>query len=505
MVARGAIMNRKLESGRQGSAMDKFDYLAGASGYFVEGSNPPLATTIEMSIESIQQGARQIDPVGIVEMLGCNCLLGERTLVQHVKRVPWMSRLNAAGSWSPARLPEHGNARLSTCSVVGKLRVALREEALDYLTDTRCVGILLSGGLDSRIVAGVVRELQLEGEFSGDVVGITWGLAEGSRDTAYAKEIAERYNWEWIHLPLGADTLERNIYVAGKLGAEFAPFHLHAIPQVRELENIDVILAGTFGDSIGRGEFSARRVTDLKPTVPSSLNRFGLIRDEIVRANQAHVLRDAYAYRETFQRREMCQYRELERYIHFMRRKLVACMSHVSERVPLFQLFTAPGTFEIMWGLDFGIRDNRFYAALLPTLPGEIGKLPWARTGRPLGDAKEPADNAAKQFHQYGIWLRHDLRAVITRLVLSEDLAKLNIFNERALKRLVKLWPKAKTVSTNHIDEAIAWMASLAVLVKHYNIQSIEPDRLIWRDSVNAFSGIARARAYQAVRGRLRD
>lgn len=301
---------------------------------------------------------------------------------------------------------------------MARLKNALRREALGYLSGKKHAGILLSGGMDSRIVAGIVRELQLAGEFTGDVVALTWGL-DGSRDVIYAQEIARRYGWEWLHFPLGPDILAQNIQITGEIGAEFAPFHLHALPQIRKLHGIDVILAGSYGDSVGRAEYSGSRILHLKPTIHMSLNRFGLIRDEIVRASRAPILQDAYGYQKYIQRDAACQYRELEQEMHYMRRKLQACMSYVAERIPLFQLFTAPEVFALMWGLDPSIRDDRFYKALLPTLPGDIGSLPWARTGFPLGVSSGLPDDRPKLFHKYGLWLRRDLRTMITQLVIQ--------------------------------------------------------------------------------------
>lgn len=471
--------------------------------YYVEGVHR-FHMKISSALGELPVERRRIDPVGIVEILSKSYLLGNRTAVCGLQRSPWMGYPDCHGGWKYADIPQHGKAKLPTDDIVARFKEALRRETLDYLTGKKCVGILLSGGLDSRIVAGIVRELQLAGEFTGDVIALTWGL-DDSRDVIYTQEIAKRYGWEWLHFPLGPEVLAQNIRVAGEMGAEFSPIHLHALPQIRKLNGIDVILAGSYGDSVGRAEYSGRSILRLKRTVPLSLNRFGLIRDEIVRASRASVLQDAYDYRKYVQRNAVYQYRELEQEMHYMRRKLQACMSYVAERIPLFQLFTAPEAFALMWSLDPSIRDDRFYTALLPTLPGGIGSLPWARTGRPLGVPNGPTDRAPKLFHKYGLWLRRDLRTMITQLVTSDTIMKLNLFNEQALNRLIKLWPRAQTITTNSIDEIITWMASLAVFVEHYDIQPIDAARVSWRDTVNVLSGVARAWTYQTVRGRLRE
>jgi len=459
---------------------------------------------ISSALEDIPLEQRRIDPVAIVEILSRSYLLGNRTLISGLHRSPWMACPDGDGGWRYANIPQHENTKLSTDDVVARLKNALRREALEYLSGKTCAGILLSGGMDSRIVAGIVRELQLAGEFTGDVIALTWGL-EGCRDVVYAQEIARRYGWEWLHFPLGPDVLAQNIHLVGEMGAEFSPFHLHALPQICKLDGIDVILAGSYGDSVGRAEYSGSRILRLKPTIPLSLNRFGLIKDEIVRANRASVVQDAYGYRKYIQRGPAYQYRELEQEMYYMRRKLQACMSYVAERIPLFQLFTAPEVFGLMWSMDPSIRDDRFYKALLPTLPGGIGSLPWARTGLPLGVVNGPQDKRPKLFHEYGLWLRRDLCPMITQLVTGDTIKELNIFNEQALNRLIRLWPQAQTTTTNGIDEMISWMASLAIFVERYKIQPIDTVSPSWRDTVNGLSGIAWAWVYQTARDKFRQ
>src|SRR5690606_25871175 len=105
------------------------------------------------------------------------------------------------------------------------------------------------------IVASVLRQLQLSGQYTGAVTALTWGL-EASRDVQYAARITELYQWNFKHFNLTADMLLHNIEVTAAMGAEFSPVHLHAMPQIAGLDGLDCILAGSYGDSIGRGEYS---------------------------------------------------------------------------------------------------------------------------------------------------------------------------------------------------------------------------------------------------------
>jgi|LSQX01.2.fsa_nt_gb asparagine synthase (glutamine-hydrolysing) len=480
-----------------------YSHLGSHYPYFLKGNNPyQFYTQISSALKNVPPEKRQIDPVGIIEFINSSYLYGNRTLVSGLLKTPWMGCPDNNGSMMYAQVPEHGCVRLPIEQIVHEFKEALRQEALQYLKGRKTIGILLSGGLDSRIVAGIIRELQLSGDFSGDVIALTWGLPE-CRDVIYAQEIARRYCWEWQHFILSAEILKENITIAGALGAEFSPLHLHALSKVRQLDGVDAVIAGSYGDSVGRAEFSGRHVLQLNPEIKGNLNRFGIIKNIVLQANKELVLNDAYSYRKYIKRKKEYQYWEMEKQIHYMRRKLQACMSYVAERIPLYQLFTAPKTFGFMWSLDVNLRDNRVYEGLLPTLPGNIGSLPWARTGRCLG-SEGPSDQAAKLHHQYGLWLRRDLRSLVERLILSDSIKKLNIFNETALKLLIKIWPRSNTITTNSIDEIISWLASLAIFVEQYSIQPIETIPDSWRDKVNALSGFSYALIYQTVREKLR-
>jgi asparagine synthase (glutamine-hydrolysing) len=134
--------------------------------YYLDGKHR-FHMKISSALKDIPLEQRRIDPVAIVEILSRGYLLGNRTLISGLQRSPWMGCPDGDGGWRYANIPQHGNTKLSTDDVVARLKNSLRREALEYLSGKNCAGILLSGGMDSRIVAGIVRELQLAGEFAG--------------------------------------------------------------------------------------------------------------------------------------------------------------------------------------------------------------------------------------------------------------------------------------------------------------------------------------------------
>ena len=60
-----------------------------------------------------------------------------------------MANLDARG-WEYAKLPKHGFRRMPTCEIAKELKSRLLNEAIGYLQGKPLVGILLSGGMDSR-------------------------------------------------------------------------------------------------------------------------------------------------------------------------------------------------------------------------------------------------------------------------------------------------------------------------------------------------------------------
>ena len=189
----------------------------------------------------------------------------------------------------------------------------LKKEMKKYIADKKSIGILLSGGLDSRIVAGLLKELQNERYFNGSITALTWGIDQ-SNDVIYAKEIAKRFHWDIIHKELNSNVLRENIKIAGKYGAEFSPLHYHAMKSISEVKGLDVVLAGSYGDSVGKGKFSGVNVENLQPIIPRKLNPYGLIKEKAISKSIDIIREDAYSYRKYIHRNNSYQYREVHGY-----------------------------------------------------------------------------------------------------------------------------------------------------------------------------------------------
>lgn len=451
-------------------SFDLYNHLGARSYYRAK----EKSSSFDTHISSANPANRTIDPAAVLGVLMKNYSLSSRTLVKGIERTPWMARPDGSGGWEKADLPKHGTLKLAPEEIAVEMKQRLQAEALRFLQGKKEIGILLSGGMDSRIVAAVMRQLQESGEYSGDVVALTWGL-ENTRDVRYAERIAKRFGWQFRHFPLNPEVLKKNILIAADRGAEYSPVHLHAMDVISQTQGLDGILAGSYGDSIGRGEYSGIRVTELPYILDKHLNHFAFMLRSVEQKALASIKSDLNADRARFPGRSEMAYREIEMQMHYLHRQLNPCMSVIDDRIPFYQMFGAPKVFGFMWSLDPTCRTDDNYEHLLKILPGSLLEIPWARTGAKYNKPNAvPEDSFSNLHNRYGEWLRNDLRDFVLDEINSGALQSLGIFNERSLAMWSRHWPKSKRPKADRLDEKMAWLASLSLFVKKYNIQAIE-------------------------------
>ena len=452
------------------------------------------------------RGALELDPVGVVEYLSYRHLLDDRTLIKGLRRTPWLHEPDGRGGWSPCDLPPPGRARPPVDEVARELMRLLNEECREYVEGAHRVGILLSGGMDSRIAAAALRTAWHESDRGFEVIALTWGLP-GTRDVIYARRIAEAIGWQWHHLELSAEVLRRNILLAGRTGCEAAPMHLHALADVSACGPLDGVLAGTYGDMVGRAESSGKRLVDLRAMARTPLDPFGIVRGWWVAEAERGVAADLGAKDAAWPARTGLARFENEQHMHYLRRKLHGVMAAMLSPVPLWQMFSHPDVYGLMWSLDPEVRDNRYYAAVSAVLDASMADVPWARTGKSIQDASgaKPADEASREYHAYGTWLREDLGPEIARRVTSERLLGTGIFNEAALRRFLREWRRGRSKTVGLVDETVAWLASLDVMLETYDVGAPPAGPSMFGDAVRGWLGTAKACVYTQARSRLRE
>jgi asparagine synthase (glutamine-hydrolysing) len=194
---------------------------------------------------------RRLDLTATAQYIRLQRILGDRTYFEDIKRLPGASiltfdllseQLSICKYWTYNEIPHRPEINFMEAVVeTGRL---LRKAVTRLSGDEYQAGVFLSGGLDSRILLGMINRPK--------TVSLTFGHAN-SRDVYYGKKIAKATNSEhhWFDLPDGK-------WVRDHLDQHFALtegfhhwVHMHGItmlPKAREL--IDVNLTGWDGGEL---------------------------------------------------------------------------------------------------------------------------------------------------------------------------------------------------------------------------------------------------------------
>lgn len=438
-----------------------------------------VADTAEEIILALPEDKRIIDPVAVLELLQFNYMLGNRTLVQGVQRMPWHATLRGDGVIE-RRLPlPHANRYVSPQDVAQTLRELLEEELYNVTRNHQRVFLLLSGGLDSRVVAGVLKEI--EPQLQAQIACVTWGHPE-SRDVVYARRIASWYGWEFFHVPydheLGWSNIQRGAIWGG---AEVTGIHLHGEDWFRGVQPENLVVAASFGDSVGRAEFSSVHVKNLSLAPLRNTGRLlhpSLINDLLTLAEK-----DRETAWEGEQTAPDWMRQELDMQENYMRRMLCHAMDYIRQFCSLHQAFTSDEVVSYMWSLSPDCRTDEIYYQLLKDLDFRLYSLPWTRTGVAPDGTTEPDPKLRKEFHEWGKWLRHDLRPRLESLIFSPGLRELGLFYSPAIRRM---WDGFLTEPDDRLGtgENVVKLCSIELSRRHFKIRPCRKPTY-WQDVIS--------------------
>lgn len=427
-----------------------------------------VADTAEEIILSLPGDKRVIDPVAFLELLQFNYILGNRTLVQGVQRMPWRAVLTGNGVVERRPPIPHNNRYASPQKAAQTLRELLEEELYNITQNRKRVFLLLTGGLDSRVVAGVLK--RLEPQLHARIECVTWGQPE-SRDVVYASRIAAWYDWEHHHLPYDHELTWSNI-IRGAIwgGAEVAGLHLHGEEWFKSIQPEDLVVAASFGDSVGRAEFGSVHLKNLSRVPLRSKHRLlhpSLVGDLITLAEK-----DRETAWEGVEETGPGWVRlELDMQENYMRRMICHAMDYIRQFCSLHQAFTSYKVVSYMWSLSLDCRTDNIYYQLLKELDSKLYSLPYARTGIAPDGSTEHDPKLSKEYHEWGKWLRNELRSRLEPLVFSSGLHKLGLFHGGPYIR--RLWDRWLGEPINELGNGqnIVKLCSLELLRRHFQLQ----------------------------------
>jgi asparagine synthase (glutamine-hydrolysing) len=194
---------------------------------------------------------RRLDYTAMAQFMRLQRILGNRTYFEDIKRLAGASiltwdissgQLNIRKYWTYNEIPHQpGIPFMDAVKETGRL---LRKAVTRLSGDEYRAGVFLSGGLDSRILLGMINRPR--------TVSLTFGHPN-SRDVYYGKKVAKATNSEhhWFNLP-GGQWVRENADAHFALTEGFHNWvHMHGItmlPKAREL--IDVNLTGWDGGEL---------------------------------------------------------------------------------------------------------------------------------------------------------------------------------------------------------------------------------------------------------------
>ena len=227
----------------------------------------------------------------------------------------------------------------------------------------------------------------------------------------------------------------------------------------------------------------------------------------VLRDVEAHSVGEIVADREfRFDAGSRIRRNEIQRQFHYMRRQLSPAMHIIDERIPLYQMFASPSVYGAMWKYAPECRTDQVYATMLSDLPGRLLDIPWARTGTEYIQGGQEADDLSVSHSRYGRWLRRDLRPDVIALATGDEIRRLGVFNYRTLDYLARSYGFGFTKTEDRVDERVAWLASLALFIRHFDIRGIHvEDKLQFSDKISAVMGIAKVMGYRLLRTVIRE
>ena len=111
----------------------------------------------------------------------------------------------------------------------------------------------------------------------------------------------------------------------------------------------------------------------------------------------------------------------------------------------------------------------------------KLSDIPWARTGLPYGLENGTPDCYKKDNHSYAKIFRKEIFDEIIALLMSKEIQRLGVVNQRHIKVLIKLIRYMPRRDLYYLDKLV-WLASLAEMSKIYNIKGLDSAR--WRTSI---------------------
>lgn len=396
-------------------------------------------------------------------------ITGQRTLFCEITRQPWMSQIDPDGKIQLADIPVHGYYHLPADQIASRFIELVTQEAKLVCQNHKQVYVLLSGGLDSRIVAGILAKLKESGEIAADIVALVWGQL-GSRDVVYSQKVSRLLDMEWFHINLEPEDLMENITITAQhLASSVSPIDVHRIPWFKNTNRDALVLAASYGDSVGRAEYSGSHLLELRGI--QLVNSLGLLKPGVVALAKQGIQEDRQALFDRTPGVPKYVLFEHEMQGQYMRGQIAHAMALVNKYCSVYQMFTHPMVYSYMWSIHPAFRVNQVYAEVLKQLHPQLLQLPWARTNRALrGKTIGRESPLTSGFHDYPAWVAGPLNSYLSNIVDPEWFEATGIFCGEKITELAQ-GIRQGFGNTRYTCSRFLWLASFRLFVEHVETQ----------------------------------
>lgn len=384
-------------------------------------------TIYDLRLDSIDSS--NIDYVSLLGILDSGYSYTSGTIDRNIRRLSWLQSYENGNIIDHSKdLPKHQNRRLDLDTIAKTLFDLLKKEILLKVIGYERVYILLSGGLDSRITLLAYTAL-LEDENIPVPICVTWGL-ENSKDVQYAKRITEILGYDWVYLPLEPYNLLYNI--DNEFRSTYglvSPVHYHRMDWFKNIDRASLVIASSYGDSIGRGVFSGEHITEVRNIKARNyLNLLNKAKAEIAITKSKEEINKFEQFDDPSGRNEI-MYQGI-----YMRNMISQAMSVIDQYCDLYQVFTHPMVYSFIWSLDKYLRNDGIYYQILNSVYPVLKDIPWSK------NKKKVLDNDTKylnSFHNYSHWISNELFDDIIDRIDMKYLASLEVFNLKNINKLI--------------------------------------------------------------------
>ena len=421
--------------------------------------------------------SRSVDRLALAQFLTFDHVLDDRTLLNDVKCLPAASVLTFANGnltihsyWRP-QYPDHYPVR-SEAEYQEELLPLLRQAVLRRMPGQLMAAILMSGGLDSRVLAALFSEQRKD----ETIQTFTFGVPHCD-DERYAKEVSTKLGLPHRFYPLQPDYLLSKATQGIRLtdGMENV-VHMHTLPNLNaQAQQAQVMYKGFLGDAligygiserhwanyndtdIAQAQFAVHQEQGLILFPLEMLDRLLLPQKEMLYSEEV-----LSTYAQAMRASQTTQPADQRNYFDLLQRvprmtingvELVRSQAHV--RLP----FTDKDLVDFMLTVPPGYRSGRkiMKDIFIQQFP-ELAKIPYTETNYPLVHCMREALSILngqtrwwlwhhglrwvatphkRSYALYNQWLRNELRQWVEDTLLSKRTLERGYFDPATIKTLV--------------------------------------------------------------------